>query len=661
MRSKGTRGERRPGGKRSGPRREEAAGREWPHANLLIGTLLTVAVVVVWAGVVRNGFVGSDDDVYVYENPHVLAGLTRSSIAWAFSTGYYAWWHPITWLSHMLDVELFGVKPAGHHAMSLLIHLANTLLVYGLLSRMTGARAHSAVAAALFALHPLRVESVAWVSERKDLLGSFFGLLAIAAWVSWARGRKKSAYAASLLFFALSLASKPMLVTLPFLLLLLDWWPLARWSRSAARALVAEKLPYLALSAAASVVTYATQQHGRTMMTLPFAVRLDNAVLSYVRYIGKIFSPVGLAVLYPHPAITHGWLTVGAALLLLSISAACLSLGRRSGYLAVGWLWYLGALVPVIGLVQVGRQAMADRYTYIPGIGLLVIAVWGVADLTRRWPGRRVVLASVSAASLVALSVLTFLQIRTWRDTTTLFEHALAVTESNPFIEVALGRWNDAISHLEETLRVQPDSPEMLYTLGAALESTGRVAEAAERYQAALRLKPDYAEAHSNLGLLLLRQGQAAEALPHLRETARLDAAGTQARADLATCLAALGKHGDAARELREARRLSPDSVPVLSRFALELALAAGGDPARAAEAVAPARTACELTQWRDPNLLDLLARIQAAAGQYDEAAQTTRRALDLVRQTNASDLASRLEARLEAYRQRSTVPLGVP
>jgi Flp pilus assembly protein TadD len=263
--------------------------------------------------------------------------------------------------------------------------------------------------------------------------------------------------------------------------------------------------------------------------------------------------------------------------------------------------------------VQVGRQAMADRYTYVPTISLIVIAVWGLADLTRRWAWRRAALALASAATLLVLSGLTFHQIRTWRDTTTLFEHALAVTESNPFIEVALGRWNEAIGHLEETLRIQPDSPEMLYTLGAALESTGRVAEAADRYNAALRLKPDYAEAHSNLGLLLLRQGKAAEALPHL-QTARLDAGGTQARADLASCLAMLGKHEEASRELREALRLSPDSVPVLSRLAVELALTAGGDPARVAEAIARARTACELTQWRDPALLDLLARIQASA-----------------------------------------------
>jgi Flp pilus assembly protein TadD len=408
-------------------------------------------------------------------------------------------------------------------------------------------------------------------------------------------------------------------------------------------------------------VTYAVARGGRATMTLPLVVRLDNAVLSYLRYIGKLFYPVGLGMLYPHSGITHGWLTAGAALLLLSITAACLAFGRRHRYLAVGWLWYLGALVPVLGIVQVGRQAMADRYTYIPGIGLLLIAVWGVADLTRRWRWRRTALASVSAMALAALSVLTFLQIRTWRDTTTLFEHALAVTENNPFIEVALGRWSDAIGHLEETLRIQPDSPEMLYTLGAAFESTGRVAEASDRYQAALRLKPDYAEAHSNLGLLLLRQGKLEEALPHLRETARLDAGATQARADLAACLAALGKHGDAARELREALRLSPDSAPVLSRLALELALTAGADPARAAEAIVLARTACELTQWRDPVLLDLLARIQAGAGRFDEAAGTTRRALALARESNAGDLAARLETRLEAYRQRSTVPLGVP
>jgi tetratricopeptide (TPR) repeat protein len=661
MRSKRSRGERRPKGKRSGPRREEAPSREWPHANLILGALLTLAVVAVWAGVVRNGFVGSDDDVYVYENPHVLSGLTPSAIAWAFSTAYAANWYPVTWLSHMADVQLFGVNPAGHHATSLLFHLTNTLLLYRLLSRMTGARWKSAAVAALFALHPLRVESVAWVSERKDLLGAFFGFLSIAAYVRYVRESKKSAYAASLLLFALSLASKAMLVTLPFLLLLLDWWPLTRLSRPTARALIVEKLPYLALSAASSVVAYVVARGGRAMMMLPLAVRLDNAVLSYLRYIGKLFYPVGLAILYPHPGIAHGWLTAGAALLLLSITAACLFFGRRYRYLAVGWLWYLGALVPVLGLVQVGRQAMADRYTYVPGIGLLVIAVWGLADLTRRWPWRRAVLTCVSAATLVALSVLTFLQIRTWRDTTTLFEHALRVTESNPFIEVALGRWNEAIGHLEETLRIQPDSPEMLYTLGAALESTGRVAEAADRYIAALRLKPDYAEAHSNLGLLLLRQGKAGEALPHLQATARLDAGATQARADLASCLAALGKHEEASRELREALRLSPDSVPVLSRLAVELALTAGADPARAAEAIARARTACELTQWRDPALLDLLARIQAGAGRFDDAQRTTRRAITLARRADARDLAARLEARLEAYRQRSAVPFGAP
>lgn len=301
---------------------------------------------------------------------------------------------------------------------------------------------------------------------------------------------------------------------------------------------------------------------------------------------------------------------------------------------------------------------MADRYTYVPTISLIVIAVWGLADLTRRWAWRRAALILASAATLLVLSGLTFHQIRTWRDTTTLFEHALAVTESNPFIEVALGRWNEAIGHLEETLRIQPDSPEMLYTLGAALESTGRVAEAADRYIAALRLKPDYAEAHSNLGLLLLRQGKVAEALPHLRETALLDAGGTQARADLASCLAALGKHEEASRELREALRLSPDSVPVLSRLAVELALTAGGDPARVAEAIARARTACELTQWRDPALLDLLAPIQASPGQFHEAQQTTRRALALAQQSQARDLATRLEARIEAYRQKTVVPL---
>ena len=537
------------------------------RADLLACAVLTAAILAVWAGTVRNGFVGADDDAYVYQNPHVLAGLTRSGIAWAFSTRHYGWWQPMTWLSQMLDVELFGVDPAGHHAMSLVFHLANTLLLYGLLSRMTGARARSAVAAALFGLHPLRVESVAWISERKDLLGAFFGFLSVGAWLRWVTGRKPLAYAASLALFALSLASKPMLVTLPVLLLLLDWWPLMRWNRQQSRWLLVEKLPYLALSLASSVVTYTWQRHGPTMMMLPFAVRVDNAVLSFFRYIGKLFYPVRLAMLYPHPAATHGFLTVGAAVGLVAITAVCLFFGRRHRYLAVGWLWYLGALVPVLGLVETGRQSMADRYTYIPAIGLTVIVVWGIADLTQRWRFRRVALATASGACLLVLSRLTFLQIQTWRDTTTLFEHALSVTKGNAFMEVALGRWSEAAKHLEDTVRLQPDSPEIQYTLGAALENLGRVTEARARYEAALRLKPEYPEAHNNLGLLLLRQGDAAQALPHLKETVRLDPDSPQPHEDLATCLKTLGRDEEASRESREAFRLSP-SLPVSDRAA---------------------------------------------------------------------------------------------
>lgn len=560
MRSKRSCGRRQPERRRSGRIREDGAAPGRSRDDFLVCALLAAAILVVWAGTVRNGFVGSDDDFYVYENPHVLSGLTWSAIAWAFSTTYYGWWHPVTWLSHMLDVQLFGVNPAGHHATSLLIHVANMLLLYFLLSRMTGLRWRSAVAAALFALHPLRVESVAWVSERKDLLSAFFGFLSIAAYLRYVRQRKMSVYAASLVLFALSLASKSMLVTLPFLLLLLDLWPLERLDRSRAGALVVEKLPYLALSAAASVVTYLAQRHGRATMTLPFAVRLDNAVLSYLRYIGKLFDPARLAFLYPHPAVTHGWLTAAATLALLAITAACLFFGRRYRYLAVGWLWYVGALVPVLGLVQVGRQAIADRYTYVPVIGLTVIVVWGITDLTGRWRFRRAALATASVACLLVLSRLTFLQIQTWHDTTTLFEHALSVTEGNSYMEVALGRWNEAVEHLEETVRLQPNSPEILYTLGAALENSSRVTEARERYEAALRLKPEYPEAHSNLGLLLLRQGDAAQALPHLKETARLDPDSPQAHEDLATCLKTLGRDEEASRESREALRLSPSS-----------------------------------------------------------------------------------------------------
>jgi tetratricopeptide (TPR) repeat protein len=697
--------------------------------------LLAAAVVLVWIGVLQNGFVSYDDELYVTRNPHVLSGLTTSGIRWAFSTGYGGNWHPITWLSHMLDVELFGAEPRGHHATNLLLHFANTLLLYRLIRRISGARLRSAIAAVLFAVHPLRVESVAWISERKDLLCAFFGLLSILSYVEYVPDRNRRRYAMSIVLFALSLASKPMLVTLPFLLLLLDWWPLKRLNHSNARELVIEKLPYLALSAASSVVTYFVQRTAgaTTALTVPIAVRLDNAVLSYVRYMGKLLWPVRLAPLYPYSGVTHGWMTAAAALLLLLITAACLRFGRRYPLLPVGWLSFIGTLVPVIGLVQVGWQSMADRYTYLPTIGLILIIVWGIGDLVPRSAPGRVMGASTSAAAFVALSVLTFRQIGTWRDSITLFQHAVSVTDRNDTMEINLGnallregrleearlhleravdicrtcpdaryelgvahatagtldqavaqfeealrlkpdmaeaherlglvlfsqrRWDEAVRHLEQALRLRPDSSKTLYALGAALEGGGHFAEAVERYEAALHLDRNSAHAHSNLGLLLLNEGKAAEALPHLEATVRLDPGSSQAHSDLAQALSVLGRHEAASQVLREAQRLSPRSAAVLARLALEVAATADGDRARAEEAITHARTACVLTQWKDPRLLDGLARVQASAGRFDEARETTERAVALAQERKALDLVAELETRLASYRRKRAVPL---
>jgi tetratricopeptide (TPR) repeat protein len=446
------------------------SGRRLP---LLLGAALALLTLAAYLPALHNGFVNLDDGFYVTGNPQVQKGITRASAAWALTANVANNWHPLTLLSHQLDCQLFGLDPAGHHATSLLLHLANTLLLFAVLRGMTGALWRSAAVAALFAVHPAHVESVAWVAERKDVLSALFWILAMAAWTGYARRPSPGRYLLAALMMILGLMAKPMVVTLPFALLLLDVWPLERhglgWRR-----LIAEKLPLLALSAAASLVTLRYQRTSLAPLDLvPWSLRLANAAVSYAAYLGKLLLPRNLAVFYPIPLAIPAWQVAAATVLLAALTALAVWKARRAPWLLVGWLWFLGTLVPVIGLVQVGRQAMADRYTYIPSIGLFVAIVWGIAALARE---RRAILSMAAAAAILALAAGTWMQAGYWRDSVALYRHALAVTRGNYVAHVGLAK-----------------------ALTAKRDWTG----AAEQYRAALALRPGLTEARAGLAAVL--------------------------------------------------------------------------------------------------------------------------------------------------------------
>ena len=460
---------------------------------MLVVVVLAVAVLVAYLPVLLSGFVDYDDDQYVTANPHVQSGLTADSLRWSLTSFDAANWHPVTWMSHMLDWQLFGPRPAGHHAVSLLLHLANTLLLFLLLERMTGCRLRSAAVSLLFGLHPLHVESVAWVAERKDVLSTLFWLLATWAYARYVDAPGVARYAVVLLWFAAGLAAKPMLVTLPFTLLLLDRWPLERDVRPA-RVLL-ERLPLAGLALASSLITLAAQHAGRAIVPqelISFPERLANATVAYVAYLVKAFAPFGLAVLYPHPrSALPAWKVAGAALLLIAITAAAIRLRRRAPYLSVGWFWYLGTLVPVLGLVQVGEQGMADRYTYVPLVGIFVIVAWGVPDLLQ---AARVRVGRSGTRALAALSLLIAVALAgaTWART-------LA--------------WHDSATLWRDEVRKQPRSARAHYKLGFALAADGREGQAIGEYGRAIELDPYDAAAHNNRGNLLGREGRDREAL----------------------------------------------------------------------------------------------------------------------------------------------------
>jgi len=514
---------------------------------LLVCLSLIVATVGAYWQVRNHDFVNYDDDIYITENRYVQADLTWEGIIWAFTTTHASNWHPLTWLSHVLDCQIYGLNSGRHHVTSLLFHVVNTLLLFVVLKRTTGALWRSALVAALFALHPLHVESVAWVAERKDVLSTFFWMITIWGYIVYVERPGFGRYLLVLVLLALGLMAKPMLVTLPFVLLLLDYWPLGRFQFGSGERqaksqksmnlsyqmllllhLVREKIPFFAVAAVSCVVTFLAQQSGGALTSLdqlPLNLRVANAVVSYVSYMGKIIWPHHLAVIYPHPGTLPIWQAAAAGLLLVCISVFVIRAAQRSPYLLVGWLWYIGTLVPVIGLVQVGSQAMADRYTYVPLIGLFIVVAWGVADLVARWPYRRLVLATSAGLVLSVFTVCTWLQVSHWRHSIALFKHTLDVTANNHFAHNNLanalaeqGKLEEAVSHCRKALQIKPKMATVHNNMGMILYRQGKFDEAIAHYSEALQIKPDYADAHNNLGAALHRQGKFDEAIAHFSE-----------------------------------------------------------------------------------------------------------------------------------------------
>ena len=618
--------------------------------NLLIATALSGVTLAVFGQLWNHDFVVMDDHLYVAGNAHVRTGLTWDNIVWAFTHEHDANWIPLTWISLMVDATLFGTWPGGYHLMSVLYHLGATLLLFAFLTRATGEAWKSAFVAAVFAVHPLHVESVAWLPERKDVLSTLFGMAALAAYVAYARQGSRRAYVAALAAFLCSLLAKQMLVTLPFLLLLLDWWPLGRFrlqnaqisnetenvineqrtdgrpaffARSAA-GLIAEKVPFLLITVLFSAIAFFIQRHGgavRTFEQFPFSVRVANALFVTVTYLARTFWPQDLAAYYPHAGRAISFAQAGiAAAILCAVTAVALA-ARRRRFLAVGWLWYLGTLVPVIGLVQIGTQGMADRYTYVPLIGIFIGIAWLVPSLLPAGKHGKVVLATAALGIVAALSLAAWRQTGYWKNSITLFQHAVAATDGNAVAHLNLGKAlfeggdsETAIKELENALAIVPDSSIVHGSLGAALHSLQRLDDAAGHLEEAVRLAPDSATARVNLANLYRDRGDLASAIREYQEAVRLAPNNSGAMINLANALAADGRPVEGVDPLERVLRTDPDNVGALTSLGIIL-----NQQGRTDESIRHLRRALDL----EPDSANTAYNLGAAlysAGEYDEA-----------------------------------------
>jgi tetratricopeptide (TPR) repeat protein len=539
---------------------------------------LILSTLLVFRQVRNFDFVNYDDKVYVCENPHVSNGLTPGGVVWAFTTCYQGYWQPLTWLSLMVNSQLFGPGPGWFHLVNVFLHLANTLLLFAVLRKMTSAIWQSAFVAALFAIHPMHVESVAWISERKDVLSTLFWLLTMWAYVRYVRSvavpatAKRCNYLLALLFFALGLMSKPMLVTLPFVLLLLDYWPLnqIRNPQSKIRNLLLEKLPFFILAAVSSVVTFLTQKAGSIIVdteTIPQTDRFGNAFLSYARYIGKLFVPQNLAVFYPYDAGSFVfWQVAMSIVLLIVISVLVIYFGRNRKYLPVGWFWFIGTLFPVIGLVTFTGSSYADRFTYIPYTGLFIMLAWGLPEILSGWPYRKIVLGAAASMTLLALGTGAYRQVGFWKDSITLFSHALEVTKNNAVVHNYLGnsyfdlkRYQDAMESCRQAVEIMPDYAEAYYYLGNAYSKLGREQDAAQSFKQAIKIKPDYIEAYNNLGNACVSLGRFQEAAEAFKQAISIKPDFADAYNNLGNACLGLGRWQDAIENYKQAISIKPN------------------------------------------------------------------------------------------------------
>jgi tetratricopeptide (TPR) repeat protein len=639
-------------------------------------------VAVTWAvfgQTLAHDFVNFDDHVYVYGNPLVIRGLSTEGTIEAFTHTHARNWHPLTTLSHMLDCQLFGLNAGGHHLTNVILHSISVLLLFLVLKQMTDALWQSAFVAALFAVHPLHVESVAWIAERKDVLSAVFFMLTLAAYARYARAPSAPRYLLMALLFAFGLMSKPMLVTLPFVLLLLDYWPLRRVGdqksdvRTRRPRLITEKIPLFALSAFSCIATLFAQSQGPGAIDqLPFLWRLNNAFVSYVIYIWQMLWPVRLAVFYPHPNDRLPLVEVLVAItLLVSISLLAIYWRRTKPYLVTGWFWYLGTLVPVIGLVQVGEQAHADRYTYLPEIGLYIMIAWAVGDLLLELtPGvPRALVGVVAMIAIVSLGVRAFGQASYWKNSETLWNHTLAVTGENDvahnnlgFLFLRRGELDKAISEFQEALDIRSRSTETHYSLGAALiqNNLGNALakkqlwdEAMDHFQEAVRLRPDYADAYFNLGSVLSQQGRTDQAITQWQKALAIRPRDAEAHRNVASALRKEGNVKEAISEYEQALNIVPEDSVALNNLAWILATSSDASMRDGARAVTLAVKAVQFSGGRDPNFVRTLAAARAEAGQFAEAVATAEAGKALANTQSKPELARKFEEEITLYRAR--------
>jgi len=663
------------------------------RVKLLIYIGICLVALIAYEPIRHNDFVSYDDPRYITENSDIQGDITFQSLGRAFTQPHYFMWHPLTTIVNMVDYKFYRLNPLGHHLTNLLLHIVSALLLFKILSDITRVIWPSAFVAAIFALHPLQVEAVAWAAELKTVLSGLFWLLTIAVYIRYTKKPRTGLYLLLLMVYGLCILTKPTVVTLPFVLLLLDYWPLgrAKWGRQ-----IIEKIPLFVMSAILSVITFFAQQHGGAVMPLekmPLDFRIANMFISYMRYIGKTIWPSQLAVFYP-PLPSNLLKTTEAtcALLFILITAFCIYIGRRRKYIAAGWLWYVGTLVPMIGLIQAGAQAMANRYMYISVLGLLIIIAWSAKDLIANRPRLKIISAVLAVAVLSSAIILTRMQVKHWQNSMTLFEYTLKVTKNNAVAENSYGcalfeagRVNEAAQHLSNAVRIGPifsdarcnlgqvflkqgklneaiacfnelikqkrDSAQVYYHLAVALSMQNKYDDAIKYFAKALTMKPEYPDAHRKMGAVLLAKGKAEEAILHLNKALQTSNNQAEVYANLGTAYNQLGKYKPAIQNWAEAVKLEPNNPEIFNNMAWLLAAVNDMSVHNPNKAIELAQQACKLTEFKNPAILDTLAVAYAAAGRFNDAITTAEQALYIAKSRDQKDIINEIQNHIELYK----------